>query len=386
MTAVPARPARLRSILLGAFAALALAGCSSAAGTAVVTINGSRLTVYASRPPAGAGGPVATDILDAEQLALRLSGGKAGAYTVRLVPLAGREISADARSAVSDTTAVAYLGELVPGTSQDSVEITNELDLLQVSPTDTAAYLTQHTPAIPGAPDMYYPSRSSYHETFARVTPNSAAEAKAIVARMSARHLSPISVADDGSSYGAVLATAVRTDARAAGLTVQPSTAGARAVFNAGEPGPALISALNRAAAVSPSAVLFAPSALWFDPSGVTGLSPAAQKALVVSTPGFDSSTLPATGKGFVTAFTSAYGHAPAPQAIFGYEAMAAVLAVLKEAGRNATSRSTVVADFRSLRNRSSVLGTYSISGGDPTIAPFVFARVRHGALVVPGA
>jgi branched-chain amino acid transport system substrate-binding protein len=383
VTAVPARPGRLRPILLGALALLALAGCSSATATNAVTVKGSTLTVYASRPPAGAGGQVVSDILDAEQLALHLSGARAGAYTVRLVPLSGREISANARAAVSDTTAIAYLGELVPGTSQDSVAITNELDLLEVSPTDTAAYLTQSTPALPGAPQMYYPSRSSYHETFARVTPNSAAEARAIVARISARHLTPLAIADDGTPYGATLATAVRDDARSAGLTVQTQTAGARAVFDAGEPGAALIAQLNRAVAASPSAALFAPSALWFDPTGIAQLSPAAQRALTVSTPGFDSSTLTPAGHGFVTAFTSTYGHAPAPQAIFGYEAMSAVLAVLRQAGRNAADRSVVVSDFRSLHDRSSVLGTYSISAGDPSIAPFVFGRVRNGALVV---
>ena len=55
------------------------------------------------------------------------------------------------------------------------------------------------------------------------------------------------------------------------------------------------------------------------------------------------------------------------PQAIFGYEAMSAVLAVLKQAGTGAGSRATVVSDFRTLHDRQSVLGTYSISSGDTT-------------------
>jgi hypothetical protein len=70
------------------------------------------------------------------------------------------------------------------------------------------------------------------------------------------------------------------------------------------------------------------------------------------------------------------------PQAIFGYEAMSAVLAVLKEAGIGAGTRSTVVGDFRTLHGRQSVLGTYSISSGDTNLAPFVFGRPRGGALV----
>jgi hypothetical protein len=41
-----------------------------------------------------------------------------------------------------------------------------------------------------------------------------------------------------------------------------------------------------------------------------------------------------------------------------------------------------VVADFRNLRDPpDSVIGPYSIEGGDPTISPFIFARVRDGKL-----
>jgi hypothetical protein len=71
------------------------------------------------------------------------------------------------------------------------------------------------------------------------------------------------------------------------------------------------------------------------------------------------------------------------PQAIFGYEAMSALLYVLDKAGANADQRSTVVNDFRTLKNPpNSVIGPYSISGGDPSTAPFIFARVRAGKLI----
>jgi branched-chain amino acid transport system substrate-binding protein len=113
----------------------------------------------------------------------------------------------------------------------------------------------------------------------------------------------------------------------------------------------------------------------------VARLSTAAQKNLYVSTPGFDSGTLTPAGQQFVSAFRSTFGHAPAPQAIFGYEAMSAVLAVLKQAGADAGSRSAVVADFLALHNRQSALGTYSITSGDISLAPFVFGRPHGGRL-----
>ncbi len=176
-------------VWLSACAAVALAGCSTNAkgGASTVTVSGTTLTVYASQPPGGSGGQEASDIVDAEQLALQHAGGKAGKYTVKLVELHGQELSDNARTAIENQTSIAYLGELQPGTSQIPVEITNQQGLLVVSPADTAAYLTQPVPPpVATSPSSYYPSRSTYNETFARVVPNSAVEAKAIVAEMQA--------------------------------------------------------------------------------------------------------------------------------------------------------------------------------------------------------
>jgi branched-chain amino acid transport system substrate-binding protein len=286
---------------------------------------------------------------------------------------------------VEDKSAIAYLGELVPGTSQDSVEITNEVGLLQVSPTDTAAYLTQAVPVVGGSPTTFYPSRSTYHETFARVVPSSVQEAKAITAEMHALSLTKLYIADDGTAYGATTAAEVRSDAASQGLSVVSAPAGADTVFYGANTTARATRALNQAAAASPTAKLFAPSALYSD-AFAAGLSAAAQKNLYVSSPGYAKGSLNPAGSQFVTAFQSAYGHAPAPGAIYGYEAMSAVLAVLKQAGADAGTRSVVVADFQGLHNRQSVLGTYSLSSGDPNLASFVFGRPRGGGLVATPA
>jgi branched-chain amino acid transport system substrate-binding protein len=360
--------------------AMALTGCATQTNSAV-TVSGKRLTVYASLPPGGAGGKAAADVLAAERLALTQAGPSVGKFTVRLVTLHGRETSDNARRAVQDSSAIAYLGEIVPGTSQDSVQITNELGLLQVSPTDTAAYLTEAVPVVSGSPSTFYPSRSTYHETFARVVPTSAQEAKAIAAEMHSLGLTKLYLADDGSPYGATITAEVRTEAAKQGLSVVSAAVSADAVFYGGNDAARAARALDQAAGASASAKLFAPSAL-YDNAFVARLSAAAQKRLYVSAPGFDAHTITPAGEQFVSAFRSHYGHAPAPQAIFGYEAMSAVLAVLKQAGADAGSRSVVVADFRGLRNRQSALGTYSITAGDTSLAPFIFGRLRSGQLV----
>ncbi len=345
-----------------------------------MTVVGSTLDVWTSQPP-GPPDAVAGDVLDAERLALKQAGGKAGAYTVTLRVAHGSEISANARSAVQDKKAIAYLGETGPGTSGVSLQITNQIGLLQVSPTDTAVYLTQSTPAVPDAPDHYYPGKGTYHHTFARVVPTTAAEATALVSDMKKLQVSKLLVSSDGTTYGASVADEVRSDARAAGITIAASPATADGVFVAAVKGRAATGLLDQLAAKGPGVKLFVPSSL-ADDTFVSGLSSAAQRNLYASTPGVPSGSRPPAATAFAAAFTSAYGRAPAPQAVYGYEAMSALLAVLKDLGRQAASRAQVVAGFRGLKNRSSALGTYSLSSGDPNLASFLLARVAGGKLV----
>jgi hypothetical protein len=156
-------------------------------------------------------------------------------------------------------------------------------------------------------------------------------------------------------------------------------------VLYAGNSVSGAVQAFNQAVSSSSSVKLFAPSA-FADDSFAAALSSAAQRELYVSSPGFLAADLPPEGMAFVNSFKSAYGHAPATEAIFGYEAMASVLHALHNAGSSANSRGTVVKDYFAIRNRSSALGTYSIDkNGDISFAgggaPFVLERVKAGKL-----
>jgi ABC-type branched-subunit amino acid transport system substrate-binding protein len=373
---------------------LVLAGCGTATGgTSRVTVSGSTLTVYASQPPGSSGGQSAADMLDAEQLALRQAGDRAGKFRVRLIKLGGSKLSDNARTAIQDKTTIAYLGELQPGTSQISVEILNQQGVLVVSPADTADYLTQAVPGISGSPTKYYPGRSTYHETFARVVANSASEAKVQVQEMGTERISRLYVANDGQPYGIAVAGEVAQDARQSGIPVTSGVATAAAVkasgaqamfYGTSDVSPAArakaATLFNDVAGTQPTVKLFAPSGL-YAPNFVAALGSPAQRLLTVSSPGFLPRNLPAAGQQFVSSFAAAYGHRPSTQAIFGYEAMAALLSVIQGAGSSANNRADIVTDFRGLHNRQSAIGTYSLDGGDPSIAPFVFARVRGGQL-----
>ena len=366
----------------------ALAGCTNATSSSV-SITGKTLTIYAGAPSQTADPVRAQDVLDAERLALNQNGSQVGSYQVRFIRLAGTSISGNARTAIQDASAIAYLGEVDPGASADSIPITNDQDILQVSPTDNALEYTQSTPAVPDSPKKYYAEAySSYGYTFARVVPSSALEAQAQVQELQALHVRKLYVADDGSEYGAALAYAVRTDA-ARVLTVQQGPANAASVRSSGadslffgSQSPAVAARLfNAAAATVPSLKLLGPSALDND-SFASVLGANARPDVDISAPGFLPAELTASGRKFGSDFKAAYGHLPAPGAIFGYEAMSAVLAVLHGAGSSAGNRSTVVHDFRAIKNRSSVLGTYSIQNGDTTLGAFVFSHFKAGVLV----
>jgi branched-chain amino acid transport system substrate-binding protein len=372
--------ARGRTVCVCAVVAAGIAGCtSSGASSSAVTVSGKTLTIYLSDAPTDQP-QVAQDVLDAEELAWSQASHQVGGFALQLAPVLHAKISDNARTAIQDQSAIAYLGEVVPGSSYASIGITNALELLQVSPTDTALELTQATPAVPGAPGSYYQSFSSYGQTFARVVPTTAAEAKAQVQEMRTLGVSKLYVADDGGSYGAAIAYAIRHDA-GSGMTLVGSEAAADGIFYASASTASAAHFFAGAATANPSAKLFGPSAL-AGPSFPAALSSAVHN-LYISSPGFLKQALPPAAGQFVSAFTSTYHRAPVAQAVFGYEAMSAVLAVLHEAGSSANNRSTVVHDFLNLKRTGSVLGTYSMgSSGDTSIAPFVFSRLERGSLV----
>jgi branched-chain amino acid transport system substrate-binding protein len=373
-----------------------ISGCAGQANT-TATVSGSTLTIYLGQPPQGAGGPQTQDVLDAERLALQQAGGQVGQFKIRLVTAGASKTSDNARRAIADSSAIAYIGEIAPlHGSADSLGITNGLPILQVSPTDTAIDLTQKTPAVKDSPTKWYESLSTNHRTFARVVPNDIAQSKALVAQMNERfHATKVYVADDGSDYGRAFAVELAKDARAAGLTPLPAggpdhnptaaqikASGADALFFGGRAATA-VPLFNEVAAVGPKIKLFSAGGV-NDGSFDTGLLPAAQKNTYLSSPGFREQDLTAAGKKFVADFQTAYHRAPQISAIFGYEAVAAVLDALRRAGGIANQRSKVVQEFmNNTKQRSSVLGTYSISAdGDTSLAPYVFSRFQAGKLV----
>jgi ABC-type branched-subunit amino acid transport system substrate-binding protein len=262
-----------RAACAWALVAAGVAGCtSSGSANSSVTVSGTQLTIYASAATTDQP-QVARDVLAAEQLAFAQTSHRVGTFTIRMETVHGATLSDQARTVIQDKSAVAYLGEIVPGSSAASLGITNALDILQVTPTDTALELTQTSPAVANAPDEYYESLSTYGRTFARVVPNSGKEAKAQVQEMHTLGVTKLYVSSDGSDYGAAVAYAVKQDAGSAGLTVVGSPATADGAFY-GSASPAVAARFfDGVAGSNPSAKLFGPSAL-DAPAFVSALSP----------------------------------------------------------------------------------------------------------------
>jgi len=344
------------------------------------TATGNSLSIYISDPPDVQHDPAAQDVVDAAKLAFTAQRREVSDYGLNLYMLKNKP-SDNARAAIIDKTTIAYLGEIAPGTSDQTVGITNALDVLQVSPTDTAMELSQRTPAVPNAPKTYFESYGTYGRTFARVVPNSSVEAGAQVAEMKALGVSNLYVTDDGSDYGRAIADAVSTDARTAGITLTQSLSGAGAVFDGAAAPEEAAHLFEHAAAQAPGVKLFGPSSL--NSAAFTSAIAPSIRNVYVSIPGFLPRDLPAAGRSFVTAFKATFGHDPNTEAIFGYEAMSALLRVLKQEGTHANNRAAVATAFLGQHNVSSALGTYSIdSGGDTNLHAFVFARLQGGRLV----
>ena len=369
--------------------ALALAGCSTASnGTSSVSATGNTLTIYLSAPAGYASNPVQADTVDAEELAFNQDHNQVTDYGLQMKLITARELSSHARTAIDNKGAIAYIGELAPSASEQTAGITNAQDLLQVSPTDTALELTQQSTAIPtGHPKYFLESSGTYGKTFARIVPNSSVEAKATVAEMKALGVSSVYIASDSSIYGQAMADVMRSYASQAKVSISTSAASAGAIFYAAAPSDdaAAAAKLMSYASQNPSATLFAPSAA-DSPTFLQALT-TPPSHLYVSTPGVLPSAEPAAYASFASAFSAAYHHAPAGQAVFGYESMAAVISMIAKAGHNGNDRGTVVHDFLHITSRASAVGTYSMdTGGDSNLTSFVFNRVRHGALVPTAA
>ncbi len=400
-------PLKLRAGIAGFAVVVAalLAGCGGGS-TGGVKVSGKQLVIYSSLPLQGQSRQESLDIVDAERMALAKAGGKAGDYMVRLVSLDASKgadgewdpgkISANARTAAQDRRTIAYIGELDAGASAVSIPILNQATILEVSPGDSQTGLTRPDGGGKDEPDKFYPTDK---RNFGRVVQSDHVQADAIATYMKEAGVTKVFLLNDEEAYGIGLAGQVSRSAKDqsiavvgnegvrpgskdfASLAAKIARSAATAVFfgMSGRDGrPELFKAIH---AADPTLGLYG-SHVMATSKFLTGLGPAAQRTFITQ-PTLDSRLYPPAGQEFYRDFKAKFGHDPQPMAIFGYEAMGALLAAIDKAGKRGNDRQAVIDAFFGLKNRESVLGTYSIDdNGDTTRSEYGGYKVVGGRLV----
>jgi branched-chain amino acid transport system substrate-binding protein len=365
--------------------------------------------VYSSLPVRGARSAEATDVSNGIKLALEQAQGRAGKVRVRYRALDDSSgatgkvnpvaVARNARTAVRDDDAVAYIGELDEG-SPHSIAFTNEGGVAQIGIADTAVGLTtDEAGANPAEPVVY---RASGKRTFVRLVPRDTIQAAALVSIAIQSGCTSLAIANDGTRFGSGLEQGLEAAAKAQELDVaaqvtldvgranyrseakQARLDGADCFAFAGLPSRVATRAYVDFGAALPGGELFGPDRLNVasftepDEGGVPGaLARRIQLTIVALSP----NSTPAT-KQFIKEYERTYEEKPRPSARYGYEAMRLVLDAIGRSGDD--RRADVIRALFDTRDRASVLGSYSIdANGDTTLATYGIGSIVDGKVEV---
>jgi branched-chain amino acid transport system substrate-binding protein len=388
--------------------ALALGACGGGGGNSGPSRTRTAV-VYSSLPVRGEHSAQAAAVSNGIHLALEQAQGRAGKVRVRYRPLddsAGATgkvsptaVARNARTAVRDEDAVAYIGELDEG-SPHSIPFTNEGGVAQIGIADTSVGLTTDEAGAHTAEPVVY--RSSGKRTFVRIVPRDTVQAAAIVSLASQSGCTALAIADDGTTFGTGLAEGLEAAAKAQELDVadhvtlaadkanyrseakQARVDGADCFAFAGLPSRVATRAYVDFGAALAGADLFGPDRLadpGFTDPGAGGVPATLARRIqltVVALPPTSSQTT----KRFVQEYERAYDEKPGPSARYGYEAMRLVLDAIGRSGEN--RRADVIRALFDTRDRASVLGSYSIdANGDTTLATYGVASIVDGKVQV---
>jgi branched-chain amino acid transport system substrate-binding protein len=403
------RRSRAAGLVVAALAAV-LSGCGSSGTQAGGYTYEKTLTVYSDLPLQGPQGTLMTSINDGEILALEQAHARGQDRNVSIALIndadqsAGgwdRETTAHAAEAAGqDIDAVAYIGDFDSAATAISLPLINENDILQISPASPYIGFTDANPLDQtGEPAIYYPSGN---RTFVRLLPSDIEEASATASFMRSLGVRRVYLLSDTAAvsapYDSVIARMVADDASSRGISVsgatgvntldgrQPSAyraiaaeigeTHADAVLLGSAPDGGAQALWQELHAELPSVKLFAPSTL-ATTAFLRSLATAASSTYVTS-PILPLAQYPPQAQVVLREYRHAFGAAPTAYSLYGYEAMASVLAAIQRAGKNAHKRLSVVDSYFRLGLRHSVIGSYRINqrSGESSLASFAGYRV----------
>jgi branched-chain amino acid transport system substrate-binding protein len=398
-------------------AALVVAGCGGdddGGGESANAAGGGSLTVYSSLPLQGASKNQAEAIRNGMKLAHMQAGGRVGDYKITYTSLddstaqAGawtpEATSANARKAAQDDSTIAYLGEFNSGASAVSIPILNESGVPQNGLTNTAVGLTTDAAGSePGEPDKYYPTGE---RNYVRIVPKDDIQGAALVTMMKQDGCSKVFMTNDKEVFGAGLARNIELTAKEQGVEVIANEAidknaanyrslassansqGADCMVYAGITANNAVQLFKDFSAAMPDGKLYGPDGI--AESGFADPKEGGIPANVGSKVKVSIAVLPPDeygpeGQKFFKDYQAEYGDSsPDPYAIYGYEAMSLTLdAIKRAAAEGKVDKAAVIDQLFATKDRSSVLGTYSIDeNGDTTLTDYGSYRIDKGQLV----
>jgi branched-chain amino acid transport system substrate-binding protein len=371
-------------------------------------VQGDTLTVFSSLPLQGPNAERGQSIINAEKLALRDNGGKAGEFTVNFVgwddATAGDgeagwdpdRTAENARKAVENQRTIAYIGDFDSGATAVSLPITNEAGFVQVSPGSSAVGLTKLVPgAEAGEPDKYYPSGE---RTFARVVPADDVQASAAADWARTLGVKTVFLLGDRTPEGDGSAELFRVAARDNGgprevgtdrvdpraedyrdLAEDIAKTNPDAIYFGGGEESNAVQLWRDLHAANPNALLIGADGLLVK-SFYSRLGQSAQEKTYLTSIAQNPKQLPDRGKSFVERYVRTYGEVPDPFAAYGYTAMSLLLDAIERAGSSGNQRDDVIRETFDTSRFHSPVGTFSIDdNGDTSLRAIAGYRIRNG-------
>ncbi len=357
------------------------------------------LRVYASFPLRGP--KIGPSVAQGVQLAFDEINNQIGSKRLEVIVLDDGDINgqwssaveeANARQAVQDPLAVAYIGPLNSGAAKVSLPITNQGGLLQISPTTTWPGLTRPGYAQ-GEPGIFYPTGV---RTFFRTTPTDDVQSLAAALWAHALKFGSFYVLDDGEAYGAGVAALFAQAAENAGLknlghqTIDKAAQDYSAVLaqvQAAKPdlvyfGGTVANGAGRLVkqmrAQGITAAFMGADAI-VDTTLIDEAGPAAE-GIYATFVGIPPSQLTTEqGRSFYKSYQARYGEAPEAFAQYGYDAGRVVIEAIRQAG--AADRAGVLAAVRAIPSFTGTSGDFAFGPtGDTSIRQVSGNIVRNGA------
>lgn len=383
--------------------ALGIAGCSDAESDGTSRT----LKIYVSQPLKGDRG--GEDMVRAIEIANDDLGGRIDSARIEIVGVNDSDedgnwlaplVRQNAREAVADQDAVAYIGDFDSGATEIAMPILNRAGMLQVSSSSTAVKLTMPPEGLGER------LRPTGIRTFGRVVPNDDVQAAALALYMDEESVGDVFVVDDGSSYGRGLRYRFERIARRVGVRIAGGAelteirqvgeitdrvigSGAQAVFFAGSDLDLARDLFESVHGQDNFVKLFGGDGLslttFLESIGTTGLD------TYITAPQLPVGNYAQSGESFLRGFREQYGRDPEPMAVFAYEAGRAVIDSIRRGARGdiatepiTTLRTGTREAFFDISERASPLGSYSVdANGDTTLTFYGAYRVEDGELVL---